>query len=74
MTMAPMSSRGGLIRKEACPFYKTSFGVRLCGSSKNLQDLKDPTLGPRTSCPEPELEAGTAAHVGGGGRRAAAAF
>ena len=30
-----------MIRHEAWPFYRTSSGVRLCWSSKNLKDLKE---------------------------------
>jgi len=29
-----------VIRKEAWPFYRTSYGVRLCWVSKNLKDLQ----------------------------------
>ena len=41
--VAAILCTGGLdvIRKEAWPFYRTSSGVRLCWSSKNLKDLKD---------------------------------
>jgi hypothetical protein len=51
LMQGPLSAPGALdvIRKEALFFCRTSAGVRLYGSSKNLKDLKDVRCDP-ASC------------------------